>query len=139
MSIRLDEKHGVNPSLEVCFYCGEDIGVVLFGKLHTTLRSSFEKQGMSRDGEAPRRVAMSQTPCDKCVELMKQGVLFVSVDVSKTEDQRNPYRSGCVAVIKDEAISRMFDEDTAKDLLEKRAAFIPDEVWDALGLPRGET
>jgi hypothetical protein len=32
-SIRLSEKHGVNPSLMLCFYCGEASGVALLGRL----------------------------------------------------------------------------------------------------------
>lgn len=136
--IRLDKKHGVNPSLEICYFCGDAKGVVLFGKLHTTLRSSFEKQGQSRDGEAPRSVVMNQEPCSKCIEYMKQGVMLISVDESKTEDENHPYRTGCLAVLKERAISEIFDEETAKTLLEKRAAFVPDQMWDALGLPRGE-
>ena len=34
-SIRISEKHGVNPTIPICFYCGEDKNeVALLGKLH---------------------------------------------------------------------------------------------------------
>ena len=33
-SIRLSEKHGLNPTLGVCFFCGEETGEIgLLGKL----------------------------------------------------------------------------------------------------------
>ena len=54
--IYMSEAHGVNPSMEVCFWCGKNKGVVLFGKL-------------KGDKKAPRECAFNYEPCDKCKEL----------------------------------------------------------------------
>ena len=44
-SIKVSEKHGVNPSMEVCFICGQDTGaILLLGRL-------------PGDKEAPRHAA----------------------------------------------------------------------------------
>lgn len=51
-SIRLSEKHGVNPSITICPICGKETGIALLGKL-------------KGDKEAPMR--MLSDPCDDCV------------------------------------------------------------------------
>ena len=81
MSIQLSPQHGVNPSVEQCFVCMKDVGVVLFGR-------------MRGDAEAPRKVCLpNREPCDECKGYMDQGVILISVDESKTDDPQNPWRS----------------------------------------------
>jgi hypothetical protein len=128
-SIRLSEKHGVNPSVEQCFVCLKDVGVVLFGRLEG-------------DAEAPRKVCLgpSSEPCDECKKLMKQGVILISVDEAKTEDMQNPWRTGGWCVVKDDFIKRVFNPpELVEHVLARRMAFMPDDAWDALGLPRGDS
>lgn len=123
-SIRVSEKHGVNPSLEQCFVCGEAKGVVLFGR-------------MKGDAEAPRQVCMDKEPCDKCKEHMTMGVILISV--KEGTDMDNPYRTGGWCVVKEEVIPRMgASEEMTRDILKKRVCFIEDRAWDAMGLPRGK-
>ena len=62
--ILLSEKHGVNPSIDICFYCGESKGIILFGKL-------------KGDAEAPRECCTSVEPCDKCKEKYNDYLLIV--------------------------------------------------------------
>lgn len=64
MSIKLSPKHGINPSLEVCFYCGADIGVALLGKL-------------PNDAEAPRKICTSYEPCEDCKKSFKDKVILL--------------------------------------------------------------
>ncbi len=126
MSIRVSEKHGVNPSMGVCFFCGEDDGtIILPGRLEG-------------DKEAPRRAVWSHEPCPTCKDYMKQGVILISVRADPDADVTNPYRTGGFVVMKDEAIERMFDPKTAPAVLKKRVAFVDDETWDMIGLPRVE-
>ena len=57
MGIRLSDKHGVNPTMGVCMWCGEPTGeIALLGKL-------------KGDVEAPRYSTLSYEPCDKCKEI----------------------------------------------------------------------
>ena len=64
--IRVSQKHGVNPSMDICFWCGEVRGVALCGKL-------------KGDAEAPKKMVTSLEPCDKCKERFKKGVHLIEV------------------------------------------------------------
>lgn len=122
-SIKLSPKHGVNPSLTTCFYCGEPIGVALLGRIKD-------------DAEAPRRICLDTEPCDDCKKHMAHGVILISV--RDGESGPDPYRTGCFCVVTEDAISRWVnDAALLASILEKRVAFLPDETWDAIGLPRG--
>lgn len=126
MGIRLSQKHGVNPSLEQCFVCLKDVGIILFG-------------AMRGDAEAPRRVCLpNNEPCAECRRWMEQGVILISVRDGEP-DHANPYRTGGWVVVRDEAIKRWeLDPDFERSILQRRMAFIEDAVWDRIGLPRGE-
>ena len=120
MSLRLSEKHGVNPAVEQCFVCLEDFGVILFGE-------------MKGDVKAPHRVCTGNV-CETCQEHMKQGIVLISVRPGS--DRTNPYRTGGWCVVREEMVKRAFDEASATEVLAQRLAFIEDEAWDKLGLPR---
>jgi hypothetical protein len=124
-SIRLSPKHGINPSLAVCFFCQKDRGDIILPGL------------MKGDTEAPRRAVWDKVPCDECKGYMSQGIIFISVDARLSTDQDNPYRSGGWCVLTEDAVKRMLKPgDMRKSILKSRVAFIPDEVWDSIGLPR---
>ena len=127
-SIRLSEKHGVNPAIPLCFFCLKPKNEILLpGK-------------MKNDMEAPRNAVWDMRPCDECKGFMAKGIILMSVDESKSADHKNPYRSGGWCVVKEDMVKRVLGKD--KQLLEatlrKRIAFITDEAWDKIGLPRGE-
>jgi len=126
MTIKLSPTHGVNPAIPLCFFCNESKNeIILAGRL-------------PGDEQAPQHHVWNMEPCDKCVEYMKQGVIFISVrdDASGS----NPYRTGGWCVMKDEAVARIITDETVRnDVLKRRVSFVPDEVWDAIGLPRGNT
>jgi hypothetical protein len=110
--------------IEKCFWCGEDKGLILFGRL-------------PNDAEAPRSGAINHEPCEKCAEYMKMGVILISVDEKKSTDMKNPYRSGGWVVIKDEwVLKAVTTPELQQSILKARVAFIPDDAWDKLGLPR---
>jgi hypothetical protein len=102
----------------------KDVGVALFGR-------------MRGDQAAPRRVCLDHEPCDECKKLMEQGIILISVKDSDVGSD-NPYRTGGWVVVKDEAIKRALKGDAGKGILASRIAFVPDLIWDAMGLPRGE-
>lgn len=124
--MRLSPKHGVNPSIAVCFYCGEDTGEIILAGL---MRGGH-------DPEAPRQAVWNRVPCDKCKALMAQGVMLIEADDAKTTDPQNPYRTGHMTVIKEEAVRRLFKADAAEGLLKSRVAFLSIEAWDLMGIPR---
>lgn len=105
MSIRLSEKHGVNPSIELCFFCNEAKGIVLFGKL-------------KGDVKAPREVLINYEPCNKCKEKFKEGVTVIEVTteqqfknqppISHTPNNEELYPTGAYAVVKPTAFNNKY-------------------------------
>ena len=100
-SIKLSKKHGVNPSLDICFFCGESKGVALLGKL-------------PNDAEAPKEIITDYEPCNKCKEQWKKGIPIIGV--SKTpmalnqppltiQDNTAYYPTGQYALVKPEALA----------------------------------
>lgn len=122
-NIVLSEKHGVNPAISKCFFCGQDKNeILLLGKL-------------KGDAEAPKGMAFDQEPCDQCKDYMKQGIILISVDEKKSKnDLKNPYRTGGWVVVTDDYIKRVVDPPLRDTLLKKRVGFVPDEAWEMLGL-----
>lgn len=82
-SIKLSPKHGVNPTIPICFWCGEEKNeIVLMGKID------------KKDSEAPRKIITDYEPCDKCKELFSKGIHVIGV----TEQ---PVMKGMVPMIDD--------------------------------------
>ena len=111
-SIKLSKKHGVNPSICKCFFCGESKGIALMGHI-----GDYRK---GEDIEAPREIVMDYEPCDKCIENMNKGVTLIEVTDIQPEDKRPPltaqggtkvYPLGGWCVLKPEAMKRVFNAD----------------------------
>lgn len=106
--------------LSDCFFCGESKEVLLDRRLYNTL---------------PHRAVYNHEPCDKCKELMTQGVMFISVRNGE-QPSNNPFRTGKMCVIKDDAVRRMpVSPELLESTLKKRVCFIEDAVWEKLGFP----
>jgi len=136
MSLKPSNEHGVNPSVEVCRICGEDMGVALFGHITKKQAEAMYEAGLDvaqeAGVEAPRTVCLGNV-CDQCKEWMKEGVILISI--RDGEEGENPYRTGKLAVVKDESIRRtMKPGEQVEAILEKRVAYIPESVWAALGI-----
>lgn len=124
MSLRLSRKHGVNPSVDVCFWCGEAKGVVLMGAIRN-------------DAEAPRECITSYDPCPSCQDGFSQGFLLIEATQranarTSIEMQRGIYPTGDHWVIKTEAAIEIFGEKNC----EKGMAFIDRETAERVGLRR---
>ena len=113
MSIKLSKKHGLNPTMNVCFYCGETKELLLLGRL-------------KNDEEAPRTVCTDLEPCDNCKEKFQEGILLIEV-FSKTDTDT----TGNYWLVSSEAVN-------SKEILTKGKAFITIEDAKELGL-YGET
>ena len=123
--IRISPKHGLNPAVPVCFFCGQHKNELVI--------PGYISAG---DPEAPRNAVWDMEPCADCAEKMKLGILLISVDPKRTTDKRNPYRSGGWVIIKEEAFKRAFSGPIVETVLKYRWTFVEDEVWDKVGLPR---
>ena len=139
--ITLSEKHGVNPAIPKCFYCGDDKNeVILAGQL-------------PNDMEAPRAAIWDIHPCDACLARMKVGIILISVkdgqhdkieaDANNYEHNHrsmrgfipNPHRTGKFIVIKESALRRAFEPSTRLDaILTRRWTFMDEKAWERMGL-----
>lgn len=104
--------------LENCFFCGDAKSVLLDRRLKKTL---------------PHSAVYNKEPCDKCRKIMEQGVLFIAVRDGE-EGKKNPYRTGQLIGLKDEAVKRMVKEPLLSNILNSRVCFIEESVLKSLGL-----
>lgn len=125
--LRLSKKHGVNPSVSICFWCGKDDAVILCGRL-------------KGDVEAPRSCVFSYDPCPECKEQFSQGVWIIEASTEPTtrgaqEIQEGVYPTGRMVVVTEEFVTRefpnVFGEDVdVSDILNRRKMFLEDKVFD---------
>lgn len=74
-------------------------------------------------------------PCKKCQEYMEAGIVIVLVDFEKTDDPKNPWRTGELHVMKVEAVERIF-EGLAElpAILEARVMFLEEKIAREIGI-----
>lgn len=123
-SIRISPKHGLNPTIPVCFFCGKPKNeLVLMGKL-------------KGDIEAPKNLCLDYEPCDACKALFEGNILLMGVTTAPNGNQspiqNNLYPTGSYMVITREAARRVFQEEVAKTILEKGKAFLEEPVLQDL-------
>lgn len=119
-SIEVSPKHGVNPTIPVCFYCGEDKNqIALLGRV----RERDKRTGRAIPGsdvEVPHRMVLDYEPCDECAKKMSTGVTLLGVTMTPPTDGRPPitaqggesvYLTGAWCVIKPESAQEMFNID----------------------------
>lgn len=99
--IRVSEKHGVNPTIPICAFCGKEKNeIVLLGRL-------------PGDAEAPRTAIVNYEPCDECKAQWAQGVVIIEVSRFPLTEGQPPisngaYPTGRVAVVREEALNGNF-------------------------------
>ena len=101
--IKISPEHGLNPSIQLCFWCKEPMGVALLGKL-------------PGDKEAPHDIILNYHPCDKCKSQWDQGVTVLEVTKTCPSEgappfQNNLWVTGRYVVLKTD------DEDSKGDIL----------------------
>lgn len=60
------EEYGLNPTVMVCLYCGQDTGCIAL-------------MGNSMTGRAPARAVLSLKRCKKCEKEYRNAVMFVEM------------------------------------------------------------
>jgi hypothetical protein len=113
-SIRLHREHGLNPTIAVCFFCGKE-------------KNEIALLGAACKERAPMHSVVDRVPCDECKKFMDMGIMLV--EVQDGSDRQNPYRTGKMSVIKEEAAQRIF-----KSLNGSRFAFVEHSAWEKIGL-----
>ncbi len=101
--IKVSPKHGVNPTIPICFWCGEEKGeIALLGKL-------------PGDAEAPRNMVLDYEPCECCRAKMAMGFTLMEATNSPNENgrveaQEGVYPTGRFMVIKKDVALRAFGD-----------------------------
>ena len=103
--------------MATCFLCGETKHLLMDKRLKKSL---------------PQSACYDKEPCDKCKEIMKQGVFLIGV--RKGEQGDNPFRTGQIIALKDEAIKKMVNEPLLSDVLKKRICYVEEEILSHMGL-----
>lgn len=112
-SIKISPKHGVNPTIPVCFFCGkEKQELALLGKL-------------KGDVEAPMNMVLDYEPCEHCKRLFEKGVLVIGVSDTapdgrppiQKKGKTNLYPTGAYIVATKDFITRVFEDEIAENLL----------------------
>ena len=135
-SIELSPKYGVNPTIPVCFFCGEDKNeIALMG--HVRERSENGRAVRGSDIEMPMRTLLDYEPCDKCKDILKNAIAIIEAQTTPTEYpaiQEGLYPTGSRVVIKEEAFDRIFkDEYNFKNSVKKkRVALMEPDVFQQL-------
>lgn len=109
-------------ALTKCYICGEDSNI-LISKKGLYLQKSID------EFESMNNKVVTKEPCSKCEDLMKQGIILISVRDGEEGD--NPYRTGGWVVIKQEAAEKLFRN---VDFNKQRICFVEDKVWKHTGL-----
>lgn len=103
--ITLHPEHGLNPSIEVCMICGEEMGIALLGN--------------NIKGQAPHHICTGGV-CDNCKKIIDDGGCFI-IEVEDGSDQKNPYRTGRYCAIKKGVAKKMFGKEHSIVYMEKSA------------------
>lgn len=93
---RLSDTVGIACAKELCPICCKEIdGPILIGNRFSKKRA---EQINNLNGKV---IGFAKEPCENCKELIDKGCFFViGIDISKTDDMSNPYRSGHIVGIK---------------------------------------
>lgn len=122
----MEKKLGISLTKEACPICtAEEDGPIV---MNTVLSEKKAKEVENMHGKV---IGYMKEPCARCQELMSKGFLLVGVIEEKSDDPKNPWRSGHQWVITNEKAAEMFDD----EMLPQGAAFIDIKVAEKLGLP----
>lgn len=125
-NIKLSPKHGLNPTIPVCAWCGKPKNeIALMGHIKTNKRGE--------DPEAPKNCVLDYEPCEHCKEQWSQGVAILEATTERPTPYRPPmkqengvdiYPTMRMVVIKAESASQIFGQEMSAGqtvLLEDKA------------------
>ena len=118
--LKLHPKHGVNPTIPVCFWCGKE-------------KNEVALLGAAYKGEAPRNLVIDLEPCPDCEAKWAQGITLLEA----TPGSDGPDYTGRWVVVKEEAVPHLFTPQSVVDqVLAKRKALVVPEVFNRMFAPK---
>lgn len=118
--IKISPKHGLNPTIPVCFWCGKQKSeIALMGR-------------MKDDIEAPKNMVLDYEPCEECQSHMAMGVAVLEAsDHPNTEGQppmqKGVYPTSRFVVVTTECADRVFN--TYAPWSEGNKVFVDSDVF----------
>ena len=117
MGLRLHPKHGVNPTVPICMFCGKD-------------KSQVVLLGAAYKGEAPMHMLLDADPCEECQKKASEYVFLAEAEVSA---EGKPRFTGRGAMVRRSIVTMLFKpEAMARDILAQGRALIEPEAYRAL-------
>jgi hypothetical protein len=126
-SIKLHPQHGVNPTIPVCFWCGED-------------KNEVALLGAAYLGETPHRMVLNYEPCGSCKAKMETGIALIEV-TRKLGEKRPEIIPGGIPtgrwlVLDPEGAERVFGHTAQWPAMQKaRKAVVEREIYDQFLAP----
>lgn len=103
--------------LDHCWICGDATNILI----NRTLRPKFPRAGVCTGGT-----------CTRCESVMKEGCFLI--ETRDGAEGKDPYRTGRVWALKDEALKRALSGDELTDLLTRRVGYLHESAAKAMGL-----
>lgn len=114
--ILLSEKHGLNPTIPLCFWCGKEKNeVALLGKLKD-------------DKEAPKNCLLDYEPCNECKKQFDLGIAIIEVvdytvvdnmPLITIQDGIKLYPTGRYIVVVTDAIDKLIADKALSEKVKK--------------------
>ena len=118
--IRVSPKYGLNPTIPVCFWCGQPKNeIALMGRMSRKEEKRNAWGGTSRvvesDIEAPKNMVLDYDFCDECKKNLALGVAVIEVTDTPCSPNQPPIQKGLYptsrfVVITVEAANRIFEQ-----------------------------
>lgn len=134
--IQLHPKHGLNPTMPVCFWCGQDKGEIAL-------------LGAKYKGEAPPKMVLDYMPCGACQTAQESGI--TCIEATTPNRTKNPplandgalsmtCPTGRWVVVKREAFERFPVADQLKaQIMERGKCFLDPDTFNQLFAGVGES
>ena len=126
-SIKLSKKHGVNPTIPICFWCGKEKNeVVLLGHLEG-------------NAEAPMCMWIpgDYEPCEKCKQYWTMGIVLAEAYDYPILYENQPsfhgaYPTGVNMVLTEKGVKNLFTKEMVDQLIEKRLGFVDHDMMEQI-------
>jgi len=107
MDIIIDPNHGVNPSLSVCFWCGETESLILFGRLSPRLKQKLKMPESATS--APRHIIASSNPCSACIKFAEEDYVTIRcLNLTEEETERHGFIDSSGRINIDDDLEKIF-------------------------------
>lgn len=125
--IPISPKHGVNPTMLVCFWCGKPKGIALMGN-------------QKGDIKAPPYVVGDYDPCPNCEDIFNKGICLIGTvkepilegmpPIGETNEGEPVYPDTTYCVVQEDCIHQMYSNrpEMLQNVLQSRTLLVPSQL-----------